>query len=172
MVSDEEYLIGAWLFGQRHFADNLMGRTVSTKTLPVLLATMQWLDEYFAQQNPQRKLPIAPVGNDFRRLVWELLLEIPYGSIVTYGELARKIAQKMNKSHMSAQAVGGAIGHNPLTIIIPCHRVVGRDGSLVGYAGGMSSKLKLLELEGVDTSSLFIPGKNKDTYEQGTLDFE
>ena len=88
-----------------------------------------------------------------------MLCEIPYGEVTTYGELAKKMAARMNRQKMSAQAVGGAVGHNPVSIIIPCHRVVGAGGSLTGYAGGVGKKLKLLEFEGVDTSGLSVPTK-------------
>jgi len=91
--------------------------------------------------------------------VWQILLQIPYGQTTTYGEIAKKLAKMQNASHMSAQAVGGAVGHNAISIIIPCHRVVGSNGSLTGYAGGLETKIKLLELEGVDMSGLFRPQK-------------
>ena len=91
--------------------------------------------------------------------VWDILCEIPYGKVITYGEIAKKMAVRMNKANMAAQAVGGAVGHNPISIIIPCHRVVGVNGSLVGYAGGISKKIKLLQHEGVDMSCLSIPAK-------------
>ena len=100
-----------------------------------------------------------PKGSEFRRIVWTLLCEIPYGTYTTYGELAGRAAARMGRESMSSQAVGGAVGHNPISIIIPCHRVVGMDGSLTGYAGGIKNKIKLLELEGADLSHLFVPKK-------------
>jgi methylated-DNA-[protein]-cysteine S-methyltransferase len=93
-------------------------------------------------------LPLAPIGGEFRQNVWNILCEIPYGEVITYGDIAKKIAAKMDKKSMSSQAVGGAVGHNPISVIIPCHRVVGANGSLTGYAGGLAVKKKLLELEG------------------------
>lgn len=102
-------------------------------------------------------MPLAPVGSEFRQNVWTILCEIPYGEVTTYGDIAKKMAAKMGKAAMSSQAVGGAVGHNPISIIIPCHRVVGANGSLTGYAGGIKTKIKLLELEGVDMSRLFVP---------------
>ena len=101
--------------------------------------------------------PLHPVGSAFRQKVWELLLQIPYGQTVTYGELTRQLAEKQGLAHMSAQAVGGAVGHNKISVIIPCHRVVGTNGSLTGYAGGIDKKLKLLELEQADMQGFFVP---------------
>lgn len=113
------------------------------------------------KQKPDiKELPLAPIGNEFRQAVWKILCEIPYGEVTTYGEIAKKIAKIMNKSAMSAQAVGGAVGKNPVSIIIPCHRVVGTNGSLTGYAGGIDIKVKLLEHEGADMSKMFVPKNN------------
>ena len=103
------------------------------------------------------ELSLAPVGSKFRQEVWRILCEIPYGEVITYGDIAKKMAAKMGRTSMSGQAIGGAVGHNPVSIIIPCHRVVGANGSLTGYAGGIPAKIKLLELEGVDMSRLFVP---------------
>ena len=119
-----------------------------------------WLDRYFAGENPQiSELPLAPSGSDFRQMVWKILCDIPSGQTTTYGEIAKKIAARTGRSTMSAQAVGGAVGHNPISIIIPCHRVVGTNGSLTGYAGGIDKKIALLELEGVDMTKYFVPTK-------------
>lgn len=104
-------------------------------------------------------MKLAPRGSEFRKAVWAALCEIPYGKVTTYGEISKKVAAKFGKQHMSAQAVGGAVGHNAISIIIPCHRVVGSNGSLTGYAGGIDKKVKLLTLEKVDMSSFFIPKK-------------
>ena len=103
---------------------------------------------------------LRPIGSKFRQEVWSILCEIPYGEVITYGSIAKKIAVKMGKKSMSSQAVGGAVGHNPISVIIPCHRVVGSNGSLTGYSGGINTKVKLLELEGVDMSHLFVPSKS------------
>lgn len=110
----------------------------------------RWLDRYFAGERPvPQELPLAPAGSTFRQEVWKILCDIPYGEIVTYGEIAAKLARQLGRKSMSAQAVGGAVGHNPISVIIPCHRVVGADGSLTGYAGGIEKKRKLLRLEGI-----------------------
>ena len=115
---------------------------------PILDRTQDWLRRYFAGQAPDpEELPLKPTGTPFRELIWRLLLEIPCGSTVSYGELAQKAAEILGKPKMSAQAVGQAVGANPIPIIIPCHRVVGKDGSLTGYAGGVHYKKYLLELE-------------------------
>ncbi len=149
LASDEEHLVGVWMEGQKYFADKLGEETVEKDDLPILRAARNWLDRYFAGGKPAiSDLPLAPAGSDFRKAVWNILCEIPYGEITTYGEIGRKMAVRLNKDSMSAQAVGGAVGHNPISIIIPCHRVVGSDGSLTGYAGGLSNKKKLLEHEG------------------------
>lgn len=134
---------------------------IENDNLQVFKDAKNWLDRYFAKQKPDiKELPLAPIGNEFRQAVWKILCEIPYGEVTTYGEIAKKIAKIMNKSAMSAQAVGGAVGKNPVSIIIPCHRVVGTNGSLTGYAGGIDIKVKLLEHEGADMSKMFVPKNN------------
>ena len=128
--------------------------------IPLFGDAKKWLDRYFAKKKPRiSELKLAPIGGEFRQAVWKILCEIPYGETITYGGIAGKIAAKMNKKSMSSQAVGGAVAHNPISIIIPCHRVVGSNGSLTGFAGGIKKKMELLELEGVDLSRLFIPKK-------------
>ena len=127
------------------------------KELPALEMAKTWLDIYFSGKEPDFMPPIHLTGSPFRLSVWKLLQQIPYGKTMTYGELARRIAGQRGISHMSAQAVGGAVGHNPISIIVPCHRVVGSDGSLTGYAGGVERKEQLLALEGVDMGKLFMP---------------
>ena len=125
-----------------------------------LLKAKKWLDRYFKGEKPQiSELDLAPIGSDFAKNVWKLLCEIPYGEVTTYGEIAKKVAKIMNKTAMSAQAVGGAVGHNPISIIIPCHRVVGTNGSLTGYGGGIKNKVALLTLEKNDMSKFFVPEK-------------
>lgn len=151
MASDGEALIGLWLEGQKYFLQTL-GPDVREEELPIFRQTAAWLDAYFAQQSGNEEavpalpeLPrLAPRGSEFRQRVWKLLLEIPYGEVTTYGALAKKLGKSM-----SAQAVGGAVGHNPISILIPCHRVVGSDGSLTGYAGGIEKKAALLRLESI-----------------------
>lgn len=160
IVSDENNIIGLWFEGQKYFLANIKDDITQKDDLPILQSAKLWLDQYFAGQKPNiADLKLAPRGNDFRLTVWKILCEIPYGQLTTYGEIAKKVAIVMNKESMSAQAVGGAVGHNPISIIIPCHRVVGSHGSLTGYAGGIDKKIKLLQLEGVDTKQLMIPKK-------------
>jgi methylated-DNA-[protein]-cysteine S-methyltransferase len=127
--------------------------------LPVFKRVKEWLSIYFSGKNPAFTPPLAPKGSPFRQAVWKILREIPYGKVITYGDIAKKIAKQSGKEKMSAQAAGGAVGHNPITLIIPCHRVVGADGSLTGYAGGITAKTKLLTLERVDMSKLHTPRK-------------
>lgn len=160
LASDGDNLVGLWLEGQKYFAGTVAEEITEKPDLPVFAAARYWLDKYFTYQKPAiSDLPLAPKGGAFRRAVWDVLCEIPYGEVITYGEIAKKMAARMNKVSMSAQAIGGAVGHNPISIIIPCHRVVGANGSLTGYAGGISKKIKLLEHEGADMSRLFIPAR-------------
>lgn len=150
LAADDIGLTGLWFDGQKYFADTLAAEHIERET-PILTETKRWLDIYFAGNEPDFTPPLRPVGSAFRLAVWELLLQIPYGQTVTYGELARMLSEKQGLARMSAQAVGGAVGHNSISLIIPCHRVVGSNGSLTGYAGGIDKKIKLLELEHVDT---------------------
>lgn len=149
MASDGENLIGLWFEQQKYFGATLAENVVEEK-LPVFGETMCWLERYFAGEKPEiAELPLAPQGSEFRKAVWKILCQIPYGEVMTYGEIAKLMAKARGLEHMSAQAVGGAVGHNPISVIIPCHRVIGSDGSLTGYAGGVELKKKLLEHEGV-----------------------
>lgn len=158
LASDGVNLTGLWFEGQKYHGHT--GGMTENDDLPVFAATKNWLDRYFAGQKPAvSELPLAPDGGEFRKMIWEILCEIPYGKCVTYGEIAKTAAERMNKSGMSSQAIGGAVGHNPISVIIPCHRVVGANGSLTGYAGGIDKKIKLLEHEGADMSRRFIPAK-------------
>jgi len=160
LASDGDNLIGLWTEDQKYFADSVTEKMTEKDDLPVFIKTIQWLDEYFEGKKPDISgLPLALRGGDFRKTVWDILCEIPYGETITYGEIAKIVANKMGKEKMSSQAVGGAVGHNPISIIIPCHRVVGANGSLTGYAGGIDKKIKLLEHENVDMSQLFVPKK-------------
>ena len=157
---DGKHLIGVWMEEQKYHGDSILKKMAANDDLSIFVTTKKWLDRYFAGAKPEiSELPLAPMGGEFRQAVWELLCQIPYGEVVTYGDIAKQIATKMNKQRMSSQAVGGAVGHNPISIIIPCHRVVGANGNLTGYAGGIHLKVKLLELEGVDMSRFFIPKK-------------
>lgn len=147
MAEEDGKLVGLWLMGQKYFPKELPPVGSSEGNLFAL--TRRWLDRYFAGERPEPgELRLAPKGSAFARQVWELLLEIPYGETVTYGQLARELAKRRGLERMSAQAVGGAVGHNPISIIIPCHRVLGAKGQLTGYAGGLEIKRRLLELEG------------------------
>ena len=162
IASDGENLIGLWLEGQKYFGSTVSENLIENNDLNIFIVTKEWLDRYFAGEKPKiSELQLAPNGGEFRKLVWDILCEIPYGETITYGEIAKIVAFKMNKKSMSSQAVGCAVGHNPISIIIPCHRVMGTSGNLTGYAGGIDKKIKLLEHEGVDISKLFVPAKRK-----------
>ena len=142
----------------RFFAEATKDCQEGTWSVPALGAAKQWLDAYFSGKKPAiAHLPLAPAGSVFRQAVWGILREIPYGHCMSYGEIAGMLAERMGKPRMSARAVGGAVGHNPLSIIIPCHRVVGSNGNLTGYGGGMSTKVRLLTHEGLDMSKFTIP---------------
>lgn len=142
LMSDGTSLTGLWMHGQKYFAATAGANVIQKDDLPIFDKARDWLNRYFAGVRPQiSELPLAPCGSDFRKSVWKILCEIPYGHVITYGDIAKRLGVK------SAQAVGGAVGHNPISIIIPCHRVVGASGDLTGYAGGLDNKLKLLKLE-------------------------
>ncbi len=148
LVSDGDNLVGLYMENQKYYLNGLKQELTSKDNLQVFENTKKWLDRYFAKEKPSiKEIPIAPKGGEFRQKVWKILCEIPYGQTITYGEIAKRIAKQMNKEKMSAQAVGNAVGHNPISIIIPCHRVIGKNGSLTGYAGGIERKKMLLELE-------------------------
>ena len=149
LLSDGESLTWLLLDGQRYFPKALV-REAAEAACPVFEEAKRWLEAYFSGQIPDFMPPLAPRGTPFRRAVWSLLLTIPYGQTVTYGELAERIAGQLDIPRMSAQAVGGAVGHNPIPLIIPCHRVIGADGRLTGYGGGLERKRALLRLEGID----------------------
>jgi methylated-DNA-[protein]-cysteine S-methyltransferase len=160
LAGGEDGLCGLWFAGQKYFAAGIADTTAENPDLPVFAATRRWLGGYFAGLNPEiADLPLAPRGSSFRKAVWTALLGIPYGQLTTFGALAEKVAGLHGGGKVAARAVGGAVGHNPISIIIPCHRVVGADGSLTGYAGGLDRKRRLLALEGVDLSQLFAPEK-------------
>lgn len=160
LVCNTRSLVGVWLEKQKYFANTATGDVEEWPDAAVLKLTRAWLDAYFAGKRPDiTALPLAPAGTPFRQLVWKRLCGIPYGECVTYGEIARQLAATMHKTHMSSRAVGGAVGHNPISIIIPCHRVVGANGNLTGYGGGIAKKIKLLEWEGVDMRRFFVPRK-------------
>ena len=160
LAADEEGLTGLWFEGQKDFSRYLDAEH-EEKPLPVFEQTAEWLDVYFSGREPDFMPPLHMIGTDFQLEVWRLLLQIPYGKTATYGELAGKVAGQRGLKRMSAQAVGGAVGHNEIAILIPCHRVVGTNGSLTGYGGGIDKKVKLLTLERVDMTRYFIPKKLK-----------
>ncbi len=161
IVSDGENIVGLWLAGQKYFLGTLDETPVRKDELEIFAKTKSWLNRYFAGEKPRsEELPLQPIGNAFRQNIWQCLREIPYGEVTTYGAIAKKVAKSLGRESMSAQAVGGAVGHNPISIIIPCHRVVGTNGSLSGYAGGIDKKIQLLQLEKADMSNLFVPKKS------------
>lgn len=141
LAADETGLTGLWFEAQKYFP-SFSGVEYQEKETPVLTETVRWLDVYFSGKDPGFLPPLHPQGSPFRQAVWNILLTIPRGQTMTYGEIARRLGV------CCAQAVGGAVGHNPISILIPCHRVVGSDGSLTGYAGGLDRKTRLLQLEG------------------------
>ncbi len=160
LAADDIGLTGLWFEGQKYFALYLQ-KEHEEKDLPIFEETKRWLDIYFSGTEPNFKLPLHFVGSDFQNEVWEILYSIPYGTTMTYGEIAKQIAEKRGLNKMSAQAVGGAVGKNEISIIVPCHRVVGTNGSLTGYAGGMDKKIALLELEKVSMENYFVPKKGE-----------
>lgn len=156
VAGDEHGVNGLWMMGQKYYGLTLE-KNASRAPLPLFDTVREWLDAYFRGETPGRLPPLAPKGSEFRHMIWKILLDIPPGQVTTYGEIGRKAAAMMGRPSMSAQAVGGAVGHNPISIIIPCHRVVGADGSLTGYAGGVERKLYLLRLEKANLESLYLP---------------
>lgn len=159
LAADSAGLTGLWFEGQKYFALYL-DKEHEEKELPVFEEAKRWLDIYFSGKNPDFQVPLHFTGTDFQNEVWEILYAIPYGQTTTYGEIAAQLAKKRGLPRMSAQAVGGAVGHNEISIIVPCHRVVGASGSLTGYAGGIEKKIELLRLEGALREDLFVPKKS------------
>lgn len=158
LAADEIGLTGLWFEGQKYFALYL-DKEHEEKEVPVFQTAKKWLDIYFAGNEPDFQVPLHFTGTDFQNEVWEILYSIPYGKTMTYGEIAKRIAEKRGLKHMSAQAVGGAVSHNEISVIVPCHRVVGTNGSLTGYAGGIEKKVALLKLEKADMEGFFVPKK-------------
>lgn len=158
LAADETGLTGLWFDGQKYYADRLDPEH-EEKDTPVLAQAKEWLTIYFSGREPLFSPPVHMSGTPFQLSVWKILQKIPYGKTVTYGEIAKEIAERKGLSRISAQAAGGAVGHNKISIIIPCHRVVGANGSLTGYAGGIEKKVKLLTLEKTDMRTFFIPKK-------------
>ena len=158
LAGSGDQLTGLWFDHQKYFAPGLSA-DCEEQELPVFEQTHRWLDCYFKGQQPDFTIPLGLTGSSFRMEVWALLLQISYGKTCTYGQLAAHIAAQRGLKSMSAQAVGNAVAHNPISILVPCHRVVGNQGSLTGYAGGLDKKIELLKLEKVDLRSFFIPKK-------------
>ena len=156
LAADEQGLIGLWFEEQKYYAAGLAEGHKERET-PVLTETKHWLDAYFHGEQRKALPALHPAGTSFQREVWKILLKIPYGQVRTYGDIAAEIARQRGQNRFSAPAVGGAVGHNRFSILIPCHRVIGANGSLAGYAGGVERKLALLKLEGADLSGLTIP---------------
>ena len=143
-AAEDNALRGLWFIGQKYFPP-AAETWLDSPDYAVFASLKAWLDYYFSRRRPEARVPLSPLGTDFQQAVWKLLLEIPYGKTSTYGALAALLESTGKKA--SAQAVGGAVGHNPISLLIPCHRVLGADGSLTGYAGGLEKKRALLELE-------------------------
>ena len=158
LAADEVGLTGLWFEGQKNYARTLSPES-GERELPVFRQAKHWLEVYFAGKEPAFSVPLHPMGTAFQQRVWDFLRTIPYGNTATYGEIAERLAAENGLAHLSAQAVGGAVGHNEISIIVPCHRVVGTNGSLTGYAGGIEKKIALLTLEGADMRRLFVPKK-------------
>ena len=156
LAADESGLTGLWFDGAKYFAAGLPAEHVEGKS-PALAEAARWLNAYFSGREPDFLPPLHPHGTAFQRAVWGILRSIPYGQTMTYGEIACRLAAQQGLPRMSAQAIGGAVGHNPISLIVPCHRVVGANGSLTGYAGGVNRKLRLLQMEHADTEKLFLP---------------
>ena len=156
IACDDIGLTGLWFEGGKYYALGLEENCEERETA-VFVEVKRWLDIYFAGKEPDFMPSLHLIGTPFQMEIWRILQRIPYGEMITYGDIAKEIAKKRGLPRMSAQAVGGAVGHNKISIIIPCHRVVGMNGSLTGYAGGLDKKCRLLELEGVDMSKLSLP---------------
>lgn len=156
LAADSIGITGLWFEGQKYFAMYL-DKVHKEEETKILKDAKHWLDIYFSGKEPDFKLPLHFIGTDFQNEVWEILYSIPYGKTMTYGDIAKKLAKKRGIKKMSAQAVGGAVGKNEISIIVPCHRVVGANGSLTGYAGGISKKIELLKLECAFRDNYFVP---------------
>lgn len=158
LASNNNRLTGLWWDGQKYFA-NCLDKNHAEKEIPLFQSVKRWLDIYFSGKEPDFSIPLHFTGTAFQNETWQNLCAIPYGKTTTYGQIAERIALKRGLPRISAQAVGNAVGHNNISILVPCHRVIGKNGSLTGYAGGLDKKRKLLDLEKTDTQSLFISKK-------------
>ncbi len=158
LVSDGKNLIGLWIDGQKYYLGNIKEELILKDNLNVFEKFKEWLDKYFNNEKPSIiDLPLLPNGTEFSKRVWNELCKVPYGETITYGQIAEKLG--LNRGY--SQAVGSAIGHNPIMIIIPCHRVIGKNRNLTGYAGGIDNKIKLLKLEGINTDKMHLPRNNR-----------
>ena len=157
MTSDGSTLIGLGLASQQAAGVAIAGSCPQEKSLPIFQESTRWLDTYFRGRAPSFTPKLKLTGSDFQKRVCEIMLTIPFGETITYGEIAAQIARERGIPRMSAQAVGGAVGANPILLIVPCHRVIGAGGNLTGYGAGMERKIQLLTLEKVDMTNLFVP---------------
>ncbi len=154
IVADNRYIYGLYFDNQKYLPENLEKLEINNNS-PIIKQVKLWLEEYFNGKKPNlENLPIKLIGSEFKMLVWSVLKTIPYGKTITYGEIAKTLAKKTNKEKISARAVGNAVGHNPISIIIPCHRVIGANGKITGYAGGIDKKIALLKLEGINVNKI------------------
>lgn len=160
LAADEEGLVGAWFEGQKYFARGLAKECEERET-PTLAAAKRWLDVYFSGREPDISVPLHLSGTAFQKDVWQILCGIPYGETTTYGKITKKMEERDGRACVSARAVGDAVGHNPVSVIVPCHRVVGADGRLTGYAGGLERKARLLALEKAGGKPLHFPSKGE-----------
>ena len=157
IAGTNEYITNLWFDDQSQYIKTHFAQ-VSEQTIPIFKDAQKWLDCYFSGKEPTLTLPLLPKGSEFQHEVWSILLKIPYGKVITYGDIAKEIGKKVNKK-MSAQAVGGAVGSNPIPVIIPCHRVIGAKGNLTGFASGLKNKIALLKAENIPMDNFFIPKK-------------
>ena len=157
LASSQGRLVGCWFENDRHFGYGVRETMTRADDDPVLCDACSWLNRYFAGERPEpAELPLGARGTEFQQRVWAELLKIPYGATTTYGAIAAELARQSGRPE-SSRAVGGAVGRNPLCVIVPCHRVVGANGSLTGFGGGIPRKVKLLAHEGVDVTRFSIP---------------
>ena len=159
LAANDNSLVGLWIDKQKYYY-NLKDECIQNNNHPILVQTKEWLTRYFNKEKPKiNELKLSLNGTDFQKKVWKILVGIPYGKTITYKDIAKQIIKETKVKNMSSQAIGNAVGHNPISIIIPCHRVVGTNGSLTGYAGGINIKKYLLKHENVEMSGLFLPKK-------------
>jgi methylated-DNA-[protein]-cysteine S-methyltransferase len=151
--SDGRNISGLWIEGQKYFA-NTLGKDVLEQNMPIFENIQNWLGIYFSGKEPDFMPPLKPRGTPYQTLIWDALCKIPYGHTTSYGRLAKQFELQYEGRHTSARAIGSAVGHNPISILIPCHRVIGKNNNLTGYAGGIDKKIKLLKLEGINVLNM------------------